>query len=328
MIKTKNLVALSLAATIVATPMAINAEKVTINNNTNIENSVEDIKGNYIKFSGTIKEVNLENGEGSILVEGEDKDLVFHISDNVLVADMTKTKERKLMHLEEGAEIIAFYGVNTPMTMSIPGQLTPEVIVVKNGEMNVKVDNFDEDLLSSDESLKLNIKEDEDNYKNKTLLVYWTTETLSIPPQANPELIVVLENQKVKDEDIDENIEDEDKSKLTNLNRVIINEKSLELPLISENDIVLIPVREIAESLGYDVIWNGHNNPIEISKGAQWTSIQLGDNSYTFAKMSPFELEKAPKLINSKTYVPVSFINEVLKTDTNINEGTLEIKSY
>lgn len=325
MIKTKNLVALSLAATIIVAPIAIIAEEVTINNETMIESSVEDIKGDYIKFSGTIKEVTLENGKGSILVEGEDVDLVFHISDDVLVTDMTKTKERKLMHLEEGAEIIAFYGINTPMTMSIPGQLTPEVIVVKNGEMNVKVDNFDENLLSSDEGLKLNIEEDEIKYKNKTLLVYWTTETRSLPPQTTPEYIVVLENQPIEDEDI--NIDDiEDENMITNLNKVIINGELLELPLIMEDNLILIPVREISESLGYDVTWNGHENPIEISKGAHWTSLTLGDNSYIFAKMSPFKLEKAPKLINSKTYVPVSFINEVLKTKTSINEGILEIK--
>lgn len=97
--------------------------------------------------------------------------------------------------------------------------------------------------------------------------------------------------------------------------------------VVDKQGTVLVPVRDVAEKLGYQLVWNEEKQSVEFSKGAQGTSIQLGKNSYTFAKMAPFSLETSPQLINEKTYVPLSFINQILtSTVEKTANGTIVIK--
>lgn len=316
----KKALALSLAAIIMASPLAAGAEKLDIKDDGEIQATIEEVKGNYRSFSGKIKNVSIEDGKGSILVKGEDEDLVFHINEDVLVTDMRKTKENKMMHLKEGAKITAFYGKNTPVALSLPAQLTPEVIVVENEEgLTAKVDNFDKDLISSDNQLKLNV-EDAEEYASKKLLVIYGPSTKSIPAQTTPEIIFILDE---KVEEPKEEVED-----IKVLDKIKIDGREVKMNMYKNSKgVVMVPVRDIAEALDYKLTWNGKTKPIELTKDGQWTKITLGKNSYSFARMANFELEAAPELKNGTTYVPASFIEKVLRVDSfNIIDGMLEIK--
>lgn len=86
---------------------------------------------------------------------------------------------------------------------------------------------------------------------------------------------------------------------------------------------VMLPLRDVLESLGYKVTWNGELQSIEISKGTQWTSIKLDNNSYFKNKMAPQKLSAAPSLIDGSTYVPMEFFVEMLGLGLQVKEGNI-----
>lgn len=321
----KRAITLGLAAIIMASPMAVIGEEVETAEEIMVDMENEEVKGEYISFSGKIKELIEDEGKMSIWVEGMNQELIFHIGEDVLVTNMDKNLEDKKSELKEDMEIIAFYGKNTPMTMSIPGQLTPEVIVIKdNDSLTAKVDEFDEELVSSDNTLKLNL-ENVDKYANKKLLVMYGISTKSIPAQTSPEIIMELGEVELE---VEEPEEDEGTEEINVLDKIKIDNKVIKMNMYRDSqDVLMVPVRDLTESLGYELIWNGKEKPMEITKGAQWTKITLDKNSYSFAKMAEFKLESAPILKDSTTYVPVSFIEEVLRVENfEIVDGMIEIE--
>ena len=87
----------------------------------------------------------------------------------------------------------------------------------------------------------------------------------------------------------------------------------------------MIPLREIAEKLGYKLVWDKDNLSTELTKEAQWTKVIIGEDNYNFAKMM-VELGAAPELKEAKTYVPINFLEKVLMAHMeNTVDGTLKI---
>lgn len=93
-------------------------------------------------------------------------------------------------------------------------------------------------------------------------------------------------------------------------------------------DKYFVPLRKAAEALGYQVKWASGTRSAELIRGAQWTSVTVGKNSYTLNKTAPFELFAAPKLIKGTLYVPGEFFEKILQLDVQANEtdGSLTIK--
>ena len=77
-------------------------------------------------------------------------------------------------------------------------------------------------------------------------------------------------------------------------------------------DATMIPLREVAEGLGYTVNWNDENWSIELFKGASYITMEIGEDAYAFGRMAHRPLGKAPTLIDDKTYVPLAFVEEIL----------------
>ncbi|WP_409344021.1 copper amine oxidase N-terminal domain-containing protein [Paenibacillus sp. MBLB4367] len=86
----------------------------------------------------------------------------------------------------------------------------------------------------------------------------------------------------------------------------------------------MIPLRAVAEALGYELSWNNETMAAELRKGNQWTSVSIGQDRYSFAKML-ITLGTAPELKDNKTYVPLQFAADVLKANVTVTEGTLSI---
>ncbi len=321
---TKRILSACLASILVVTPAISLAETQ--------ENAIVEPKyeAEYSSFEGVIETVDRKDDRITIRVkrtiEDKEDELIFHLDEEVLVFDTRPSKEEKRSHLVKGAEVSVFYPVNTPMALSMPGQLTPEVVVVRNSEepMMVKVDRFDENLLSSDGQLKLNL-EDPKDYKNKKLLVYYDMTTRSLPPQTTPKHIVVLEDKEdAKDLEEDKEV----KGNITILDKINVRGKEYKTSMYKKKDnVVMVPLRDITDIMGYKITWNGKNKPVELTKGPHWTSVELNNNRYSFARMAPFELESAPELIKGRTYVPVSFINRVLDGESlEVVDGLLTVK--
>lgn len=96
---------------------------------------------------------------------------------------------------------------------------------------------------------------------------------------------------------------------------------------IGAHNEIMVPIRTAAEALGYQLTWNQDTQSLELVKGNQWLSMQIGQDSYSFAKML-VPLGVAPELTNEKTYVPLSYFEKVMKLQVKINvTGTITIDS-
>lgn len=160
----------------------------------------------FISVKGTIQEINPHG-------PNEDMQLVtvktaagdinhFVVSDNTYLLD----------ELAVGAEIVAFYNASLPVIMIYPPQYSAIAIALADSSVNVKVDHFDENLVSADGSLKLNLTDETEitlqdgtaytgEITNRDLIVSYGPSTRSIPAQTTPEQIVVLpEEEAVQDE--------------------------------------------------------------------------------------------------------------------------------
>jgi hypothetical protein len=105
--------------------------------------------------------------------------------------------------VEVGDEVTGFYDANAPAILIYPPQY-PAIVVTKNTEyQNVTVDYFNNQLISSDGNLKLNIATsteiiltNDQPFKrypgNRNLIVVYGPTTKSIPAQTTPYKIIVL----------------------------------------------------------------------------------------------------------------------------------------
>lgn len=87
----------------------------------------------------------------------------------------------------------------------------------------------------------------------------------------------------------------------------------------------LVPLRQAAEALGFKVTWNGKTHSAELSRGAQWTQVTVGKNSYFFNRVAPFELSAAPTMVKGSLYVPIDFFDQVLQLTVSKENSTVQI---
>lgn len=268
----------------------------------------------FATFTGEVKEIkDFNDSDESQFISLENED--GEIANVILKSDTYVINDSKI---EEGSTITAFYDVDKPMIMIYPPQYTAEVITVENEEtenVNIKVDLFDENLLSADNSLKLNVSDDtevifkdgsdfEGELENRKLAVVYDISTRSIPAQTTPIEIIVL-SEEIEKED-NENIND-----VSSMDIVVNNEKiESENAFSNEEGTVMVPLRAISESLGFDVTWDNTAQGVKIGKA---TFLNIGKDNYTYMKTAPIQLGTAPELVEGVTYVPLSFFKEVLK---------------
>jgi hypothetical protein len=105
--------------------------------------------------------------------------------------------------VEVGDEVTGFYDANAPTILIYPPQY-PAIVMARNTEyQNVTVDYFNNQLISSDGNLKLNIATsteviltNDQPFKrypgNRNLIVIYGPTTKSIPAQTTPYKIIVL----------------------------------------------------------------------------------------------------------------------------------------
>lgn len=78
-------------------------------------------------------------------------------------------------------------------------------------------------------------------------------------------------------------------------------------------DAVMVPVRKVAENFGYTVEWDGKEQSVALSRGAQYLKLWLGRDEYAISKSMPQSLGAASILLNDETtYVPVNMFTDLL----------------
>ncbi|WP_379156662.1 copper amine oxidase N-terminal domain-containing protein [Paenibacillus sp. sgz5001063] len=74
----------------------------------------------------------------------------------------------------------------------------------------------------------------------------------------------------------------------------------------------LVPLRAVADGLGFTVAWNAQTKAVELNKGNIFTTVKSGEDRYVINKMYT-TLGTAPQTNQGRLYVPASFINKVLR---------------
>lgn len=331
----KKIMVLSLATCLTLSPLMVSAnnekevsEIAPIS--AEVKNTEKKIMIDYTKYEGKITEINKKDDSISILVKDNEEEAqngeVLHINEKVIILN-DKTKEFMGMEeLKDGMKITRYTHKDTPVAMSLPPQLIPDIIVVNESEDTgfINVSKFNEELVNIDNTLKILISEEtvivdgsgekvaKEDLKNRDLIVFYTTSTKSIPAQAKAEKIIAMDGKKVEEE----------VNEIKVLDKIVINEKEISLDKSlyeNKNGVTMIPLRQISEALGYKVTWNNELRAAELTKGAQWSSVKVGEDNYNFAKMI-VKLGVAPEVRDSVTFVPLTFLEEVLKINVSITE--------
>ena len=279
----------------------------------------------YIVFSGkviSISDVIDVNGEktGSsyVLIEGEDG-----LMANFIVSEKTYMLTDNEPQI--GDRITGIGEMPMQMIMIYPAQYMASAIAVNMDEkMSIYADLFDENLMGKDGKFKIITDEstkiiDRDGteftgeIKNAKLVVVckrFDEETLK---ESVAEKIIVM-NKFQRGEEFD-----------ISKAQLIVSDKVIEgAPAAYYNDdgYVMVPLRVIAESLGYNVTWD--NGAIDIGSVS---SMKIRSYEYTYSQMGDITLKAAPELSeDGKTFVPLSYFRDVLKlNNAYVFEGQIVI---
>lgn len=120
---------------------------------------------------------------------------------NVVVSGDTAVIDN--VRLRAGMRVAVFYDADLPVPAVYPPQYRAEIITVLRRGQQAVLGYFDENLISEDNSLQLNIGPATNMVtlngqpyicrpENSELLVYYTNATFSIPAVTSPQKIVVL----------------------------------------------------------------------------------------------------------------------------------------
>ena len=249
---------------------------------------------NYLSFTGTVKQITDHHSiAGARFVAAEDKE---GREANILILDDTYIIDSS--QVQAGSEITAFYDANAPMIMIYPPQYKAEVVAI-DVQDNIKVEFFDEKLVSVDNTLKLNISEETEiiledgtpftgDLAHKKLIVIYGASTRSIPAQTTPSKVIVLAEPEA--------IGFFSFTSATSLavTEIIVNDRHIiEAPAAYTNEegIVMVPLRAISEALGYEVKWDGELKAITVG---QDIFLKIGEDSYTSQNNTAIKLGTAP----------------------------------
>lgn len=317
----KKILSAILAITIILSmSIALAQDAGTISAKPIIERPVQ----NVIFTKGEIKEIN--KGQVRVLGEGAYKEIVLHVQDSAYILNAEDGTQIPFKDLKSGDTVTAYYGPT--VSRSIPPQGNAIALIVgtpKKGSagMYMKVANLEKNqdgsikVLCTNSDRLVTIRPDvfvqtTAIKEGSELIVWYDIMTMSIPAQATATKVVLLPAKA-------------DIKVHTGAGTIVVNGKELAL---SENDIIktnsdtiMLPLSVIAESLGYNVVWNGETRTVDLQNGARtMATMTIGSKTYGKLKMA-IQLDYAPEIVNGKTLVPVEFFTDVLNLKVDINNG-------
>ena len=282
----------------------------------------EEVKNttNYMKATGVIQEIEKETDGIRLTIENEDKMImILRINDESLLFNSATTNQLKLADLKKGAIVEAYYDKNKPMILIYPATVTPEIVIVKDEKDfgSVKISQFDTNYLSLDGELKLNMGEETPLFnqqgeaielkelQGKELVVFYSITTMSLPPQTPPTKVIALDD--ITEEAPEVTPEPEVKpEETTGVEEIIANDHYM------NKGVKMIPLRKVAEHLGYKVLSQPKINGALVTLQNSSFTITRGDKKYGYNK-SLRQFEVAPELKDMKTYVSEDFLELLIQ---------------
>ena len=298
--KMKKIVPLALSALLVGT-VTVGAQQSdeTINGTEVMQQSAA-----FVQTTGKISSIELLSDDSKRYYhDSEDNPFHFLIDNSTIILD----KKGNVVDLKQGDSVTLFMPADQPMIMIYPPLYSPAVIIV--GEVSesnfVKVAQFDENIVSEDNQLKLNISDDtiivnkkgervsKDEVTKQNAIVIYGSTTKSIPEQTTPYKIIVF--PKI-----------EETPEASEILDALIGKDFYEI-----EGKKMVPLRKVAEGLGYKV--EATANGAIVSKGTLAYTITRGEKTYSYNK-SLRQFEVAPALLEyGKTYVEYDFALHLTK---------------
>ncbi len=248
-----------------------------------------------------------------------DGSLRFNIDENTYIADYNLNPAQ----IKVGDMISAV--TSTMTTMSIPPQNYAFFILI-NTENSISapiymkvVENKDGAILSEDGSYRAVYEKETpviahririmlkamDITEGSEILVFASTVGMSLPAHVPAEKIAVLTLAERKAGEIE---------------KIMVDEESFLVSFeIKEN---LIPLRPLAEGLGFEVAWNGKANTVSLKKDDAEKTVTIGK------KLSDTG-EKEPEIIEDRTFVGIDIFNLLFgdNAKAEINDGVITVNT-
>lgn len=122
------------------------------------------------------------------------------------------------------------------------------------------------------------------------------------------------------------------------VNGKVLDTTGLPFPWIKERGVVLVPVRRVAESLGYTVSWNEETQTVRIEDSIQQIDLIPGERIGVFqGKLEDIpltrkeEMQEAPRLVGDYLYVPVTlfrrFFNDIKISNDRISIDAQKVET-
>jgi len=319
--------------------------------------NTEDAAGAYyMSITGLVVEV--EEVEAGLRVEiatpGADREGTAFL--NITDATVFPFEEE----LEEGDTVTAFYLANAPMILIYPPQYNAAVVVNGAPEgQSVTVDRFNaiEDnegrYLAQGGNLIINLGPDtevvladgtEFNFEyggidGRRLVVIYGVTTRMMPPSTTPTKIIVLFEDAVTGpltldpEDLPEEepvvtlpapVPVTDPTIDASGWPIQVNGTGITAPAAFQtaDNVLMVPLRAIAEALGYEVNWDGATRGIRLGVAINaW----IGNTEVHIGRMAPQILSTAPVLADGSTFVPLEFFRTIGVNNAFAFEGQIVI---
>lgn len=280
------------------------------------------------------------NEDKQVTVTIEEQTLVLNISSETLWINAETGIPSSIKDIKTGDQIYAFY--SAAMTRSLPPQSSAIAIVtgVKKDQtiprlMTVKeiVSTKENQIsfLNTEGDLIVTVTKETPitpfktkqiiNYKDiqpgTKLFAFYDIVLLSYPGQTGAKKVVVVSTEA------EETVKSEKPVKIA------INGKNLELGklgIAERNGNEMIPLRLVANTLGFTVQWNAKTKTASIDNGSVKTNLTVGKDAYYKASSRAigltayFSYGASPELIKGRLYVPAKLFNLLYS-----NEDTVKV---
>lgn len=283
-----------------------------------------------------------ETGEDYILGTAEENTKIqFNISDDTILIDSASKNAVSINDIKIGEEIAVDYEVF--MTKSIPPQTSANLIITnisnggmtnltyvsqvsndENGNLVITDDTTDTVITVSKDAKYLpyktkNIVRADDIKQGSVVLLWYDTVTLSIPAQAYTENVVIISTPDESDDFV-----------------LTVNGKEIdtENKPYYDGETLMVPLRAISETLGYDVSYEDETEKITVSdQQVLKATLYPGSDEVSFEGLSrsidsnrTVKNAKETRVIEGRTYIPLEFFKE-FSNETTISGNSADISS-
>lgn len=263
----------------------------------------------------------LKIGEDGVwsATDANGEEVRFILRDNTL----TLASDGSVREFAEGDGFAAYIAADEPAPLVLPAIYYPRVIIeMAEDGLNADVDRYtatEEDGLVNDafnlaisadtKAVDESGKEFDGELDGKDLVVFYGVSTRSIPAQTAPEKVIVLgEEKEISAEDKTEN----------EPTKLVIGKRSFEL--VEFSGVKMVAVRDVVESLNYEIAWDAETNSVNITSEDRKVSFVIGEKTYLADDDMVIELDGVSTKIETEeggvTYVPAEFFTKVMAVES------------